>query len=220
MERPAVIQPMAHARPLTPARIASIGFVALLHVLFIYALITGLAQRFVQQIPHEITAEVVKPPPEKPQPPPPVEVNLPQPAMPTVQPPMVKIQQPRVVTHAITTVVAPPAPPTPAPPVVVKAPPPAPTPAKGIMSTHTRPPYPPEALRLSQQGKVLLRMAITADGSVSDASVVGSSGSSALDQAAVEWVKEHWRYKPATQDGHPVATTQEAAIVFDLKNAG
>jgi len=33
-------------------------------------------------------------------------------------------------------------------------------------------------------------------------------------------VKDHWRYKPATQQGKPVASSVMAAVVFDLRNAG
>jgi TonB family protein len=93
------------------------------------------------------------------------------------------------------------------------------TAARGVMTTHTTPPYPSIEARLGHAGTVTLRLSVSADGSVIDAQVENSSGSSALDQAAIAWVKEHWRYTPATHDGTAVPATTEAAIRFDLKNA-
>jgi len=222
MERPGHAIPVKSRQPLTPTRIASLGVVGLLHVMLIYALATGLAVRMVKQLPRELVAQVIEPQQPKPEPPPPVQVDLAKPALPSVQVPVVKIAQPHVVTHAITTIVAPPRPQTPAAPVVTKPepPPPAPSPASSIARTHTIPPYPDQARRLGQQGTVRLKIDVATDGSVSDASIVNSSGSDVLDEAAVAWVKDHWRYKPATQDGHAVATSVQAAVVFNLKNAG
>jgi TonB family protein len=74
------------------------------------------------------------------------------------------------------------------------------------------------ARRLNEQGTVHLSLAVAPDGRVSDATVVDSSGTSTLDEAAVAWVKSHWLYKPATQAGHAVSATVEANVVFDLKN--
>jgi protein TonB len=54
---------------------------------------------------------------------------------------------------------------------------------------------------------------------VTNAQIEQSSGSNDLDSAAVQWVVAHWRYKPATQNGQPVVSTTEAAVVFNLKNA-
>src|ERR1700761_1340291 len=91
--------------------------------------------------------------------------------------------------------------------------------ASGVTSTHTTPPYPPVARRLGQQGTVILSITVAADGSVSAAQVAPSSGGPELDQAAVDWVKAHWRYKPATQGGVAVTSTTQAAVKFDLKEA-
>ena len=91
--------------------------------------------------------------------------------------------------------------------------------AVGITSTHTTPPYPSNDARLGRQGTVTLGLSIDASGLVTDAQVLASSGSDTLDEAAIAWVKSHWRYQPATHDGVAVATTTKAAIRFDLKNA-
>jgi protein TonB len=218
MERPGHFLPVTRTHRLTPTRIASLGFVGVLHVLMIYALATGLATRFIKQLPHELTAQVLPTPQPKSEPPPPVQVQMAQPTLPTVQVPLVKIDTPRP-AQTITTIVAPPHPQVTAP-VAVTPPAPAPTAASGIARTHTIPPYPDVARRLGQHGTVTLHISISADGEVTDASVANSSGSDYLDSAAVAWVKDHWRYKPATQQGHAIASSVMAAVVFDLKNAG
>ena len=91
--------------------------------------------------------------------------------------------------------------------------------ASGLTNTHTTPPYPAVARRLGEQGTVILSIAVAADGSVSAAQVATSSGVPELDQAALDWVKGHWRYKPAMQGGVAVPSTTQAAVKFDLKQA-
>ncbi len=73
-------------------------------------------------------------------------------------------------------------------------------PAEAIAETHTFP-APPVGAKPSSPVTVRLLLSITADGFVSDASVIASSGSSTLDQLAVDWTKAHWRYRPARRDG-------------------
>ena len=91
--------------------------------------------------------------------------------------------------------------------------------ALSIASTHSIPPYPPLAIRMEEQGTVTLRLEISAEGRVTNATVENSSGSARLDQAAVSWVIGNWRYQPATRDGVAVPTTAEAMVKFDLRNA-
>lgn len=92
-------------------------------------------------------------------------------------------------------------------------------PAQSIMSTHTIPPYPPIAIRLGEQGNVTLQVHISENGAVTDAVVLRTSGHPRLDEAAVAWVKAHWRYRPAEQAGKPVASTMSAVVKFELRNA-
>jgi protein TonB len=91
------------------------------------------------------------------------------------------------------------------------------TPAEAIAGTHTQPPYPELAIRLGQEGTVQLKLSIGTDGAVTNATVESSSGSPNLDQAAIDWIKAHWRFHPAVEHGAPVAWTSEAAVVFNLK---
>ncbi len=89
-------------------------------------------------------------------------------------------------------------------------------PASAVAETHTIPSYPALDRRLNHQGTVLLTVMIDAQGNVSDASVAKSSGYDGLDAAAVAWVKEHWRYKPAMHNGSAVAATARAEVTFRL----
>jgi protein TonB len=88
----------------------------------------------------------------------------------------------------------------------------------GIIATHTAPPYPPIARRLGVEGRVMLRLTVSAEGKVSAAEVVTSSGRDDLDQAALQWIKAHWTYRPAMSNGVPTAGQTLATIVFSLVN--
>ena len=85
-----------------------------------------------------------------------------------------------------------------------------------LFSTHTTPPYPPLERRLGFEGNVLLKLTVDADGEVADAVVVRSSGHDDLDRAAASWVKAHWRYLPALQNGLAIASTTNALVTFKL----
>jgi len=200
-----------------------IGGVIALHVFLAYALITGLAQRIVLDAPKLLSAEVL-PQKEVEQPPPPVKPEMAQPTVPTVPAPVIRVEREQPPVHAVTVVQGPPQPPTPARQPVVAPPPPAPpvapTAARAVPGTHTIPPYPDMARRLGQSGTVTLAIALDASGTVQNVTVQNSSGVTTLDAAAVAWVKEHWRYEPATKDGKPVASSVAAAVKFDLTKAG
>lgn len=75
--------------------------------------------------------------------------------------------------------------------------------------------YPEDALRSLQEGTTILAFTIGADGKVSSPSIVRSSGSPALDQAALAGVLS-WLYKPAIQGGRPIAVPWKAQVVFRL----
>lgn len=200
-------------RPMTPERIVGIGFVGLLHVLAIWAIVSGLGIKIVNAIaPKDIQLTLPKneeppPPAETPKPP---TVELPTVKTESAPPPDITIDQPMAQQPQIVAAVTNPVTPQPITPD---------TSAAGIMNTHTTPPYPELDRRLGNQGTVKLRLAISPQGIVTSADVVQSSGFPSLDQAAVSWVLGHWKYKPAVQAGSPVASTTVAAVVFNIKNA-
>jgi protein TonB len=88
--------------------------------------------------------------------------------------------------------------------------------AQGIAQTHTIPPYPPIETRLDHEGDVLLKLSIDSDGAVADAAIAHSSGYPGLDNAAVGWVKVHWRYVPAMRGGIATVSTAEVTVRFRL----
>ena len=97
-------------------------------------------------------------------------------------------------------------------------PPPPPTPAQPTTShAVTADDYPPVSIRLQEQGKVAIKYTIATDGSVTECAVTGPSGKPRLDDAACTMVKKRWKFKPATQDGKPVAVSLPAEVIFALK---
>ncbi|HVW74841.1 MAG TPA: TonB family protein [Rhizomicrobium sp.] len=88
--------------------------------------------------------------------------------------------------------------------------------ATAISSTHTVPSYPPIARRMGEEGKVTLRLTVSAEGRVIQADIVTSSGRVELDQTAQAWIMAHWTYKPALRDGAAVASQVLATVTFSL----
>lgn len=81
--------------------------------------------------------------------------------------------------------------------------------------SNPKPEYPRLAKSRGWQGKVLLRVQVTADGHSADISVQQSSGHELLDEAAVEAVK-NWSFIPAKRGDTPVASTVSVPIKFKL----
>ncbi|MGA7711476.1 MAG: TonB family protein [Rhizomicrobium sp.] len=64
--------------------------------------------------------------------------------------------------------------------------------------------YPPDAVEEIREGDTTVGFTITAQGTVTDATVVKSSGHADLDTAALICVR-NWQYRPAVANGEPVA---------------
>ena len=77
------------------------------------------------------------------------------------------------------------------------------------------PGYPHLAATLGQQGLVVLRMTIGADGQVTAVEVLESSGYARLDQAALAALAK-WRFTPAVINGVPVESEQVLPVRFRL----
>lgn len=93
---------------------------------------------------------------------------------------------------------------------------PAMTQARPVGGAIRPPPYPEQALRRNEQGRVLIRVEVAPDGTPLSVSLAQSSGSTVLDDAALTAVR-HARFSPATRGGMPVAGTAEVPIVFRLE---
>lgn len=78
------------------------------------------------------------------------------------------------------------------------------------------PQYPSVSRELGEQGRVLVRAMVTADGRVGQVVLRKSSGFSYLDQAALEGVK-HWRFVPARQGERHVSAWVLVPVVFSLE---
>ena len=88
-----------------------------------------------------------------------------------------------------------------------------------IMATHTLPPYPAMSVMTSEQGRTLVDVDIGADGVPTGAKVFQSSGSARLDDAAVEHVKNVWRWNAPIVSCQPVAVSTRVSILWDLRDA-
>lgn len=82
---------------------------------------------------------------------------------------------------------------------------------------NPKPLYPAISRRLSEQGRVVLRVHVEADGRAADVQLHTSSGSPRLDQSALETVRR-WKFVPAKLDQQTVAAWVLVPIAFILKD--
>ena len=212
-------------RNVQQARPGLFALIALGHVALIG---TVMAAKFVYERPAGSETEIsfideAKPPPPKP-PEPTVdpaqptksEVFIPDPILPPVKGP----------TEPLTTTSEPPIPSGPIAGTGKLPDPPLPPIAEVVRkgpvfitaADNIRPPY-PAAMRESDREAVLrLRLSIDANGRVTAVESVGRADPIFLD-AARRHIMKAWRYRPATEDGRPVATSTTVTLKFELGNA-
>ncbi|HLQ39233.1 MAG TPA: energy transducer TonB, partial [Planctomycetota bacterium] len=68
-------------------------------------------------------------------------------------------------------------------------------------------------------GKVEIELSLTAEGRVSAARVLQSSGHELLDQTTLAALRQ-WRFRPATRDGVPVASLFRQVVTWVIAAAG
>jgi periplasmic protein TonB len=118
----------------------------------------------------------------------------------------------------------------PAPVVASPASPPANTPANNASEPavtsarfdaaylhNPHPEYPPISRRLGEEGKVLLKVRVTADGRASAVDIEKSSSFERLDDAALRSVTR-WRFVPAKRGDEAIESTVIVPVVFRLDN--
>lgn len=217
-----------------PIVIAVVG----LHVLGLWALQAGLLRRAVELVvPVSVLSDLIEPPqpqttptPQAPQPrpaPTPKSASQPRPVLPpAVQP--VAIATPTPAPLAPTGVTEPQTPaPAAALAAVEPAAPPAPpappaTPKIELPSSsadylnNPPPAYPPLSKRLGEQGKVVVRAFIEANGTATKAEIRTSSGYERLDKTALQTVLR-WRYVPGKRAGVVEAMWFNVPINFVLE---
>ncbi|MDM7954925.1 MULTISPECIES: energy transducer TonB [Blastomonas] len=207
-------------------KIVSLVVVAVIHIVVIYALVTGLAYSAVKTVAEKLNVvdvqeEVVE---ETPPPPPPPDQPITPP--PVVTPPPI-VRTPPTTAPTITTTNTPPPvfipQPIAAPPPAPPAPPPAPSKASGASprgnpgSWATPNDYPARALREERTGTTRFRVNIGPDGRVTDCQITGSSGHADLDEATCKNVTRRARFKPA-QDaaGNAIGDTWASAVRWEI----
>lgn len=173
--------------------------------------------------PAPVPPKVVKPVVKKPAPKP---VPKPTPAKPKPVP----VTQPAPVAKA-QPLVAPVAPATPVAAASSQSPGSASTPAKTRQAgsgggssapiardarlNNPEPPYPPESRRRGEEGRVVLKVRVSKEGTAESVEVEHSSGYRRLDMAARKTVSR-WRFIPAKQNDSAVAAWAGVTIIFKL----
>lgn len=212
----AYFAPPEQARPAFWRRCFSFGSVAGLHLLGLL-LAVGLAVRpDLAQPLHALTVRVLEiaPTPPKVEPPRPKPV-APQPEAPLLPPPVLTAASTAatVSTFAVA--------PQPEPrPVESHPAPPAALPVVAARFDadylqNPKPVYPPMSRRLGEEGKVILRVRVGAQGASLAVDIRQSSGHPRLDEAARAAV-EKWRFVPARQGGEAVEATVLVPLHFTL----
>ena len=81
--------------------------------------------------------------------------------------------------------------------------------------SELKPPYPPQKELAGEEATLRLRLTIDAQGRVTAVDPVGSADPVFL-AAARRHILAHWRYQPATEDGHPVPSSTVVTLQFEL----
>ena len=204
--------------------------VLLFHGLAIWALQSGLLMRAVEVVvPAEILAQIVDLPATQvapvPKPPEPVkqEMNKVKPAA-QVSPTVLAIENATPSPNApAIQAIAPPAPYLPNVPVATVATPAPPAAPKIVLPSsdaeylsNPKPTYPAMSKRLGEQGKVVVRVLIGADGLPQKSELRQSSGFDRLDESALATVMK-WRYVPGKRDGKAEPMWFDVPIIFRLE---
>ncbi len=206
-------------------RISPVGLavVALAHVLLLYVLVS----LKVVPVPEQIETVMVRmldaspPPPPAPQPKITPPKPLPQASKPVPQP---AVQAPPLLaaqstapspSNAIQDVPKPtPAPVAPAAPSTPQVTAPR---FDADYLDNPAPRYPPLSKRMGEEGKVIVRVWVDAEGRAERVELKTSSGFERLDKAALDAVAR-WKFVPARQGDKPVAAPVLVPISFILHN--
>jgi TonB family protein len=179
-------------------RLVSAGFAAIIHLVLLLVLASGVAVRPLGQISHDLKIAIIAGPEREAGSPPPPPFR--DPTLLNVSPPEVVIAQdisPDTENSeaAATQLLAP-----------------RPDPSR----PNARPSY-PASFVAPDDGKtiiVIVKAFVLKDGTIRDCAVAGSSGLPVLDGAAVDFVKTHWRFLPASLDGKPVEDWTTVEVTF------
>ena len=192
------------------------------HVAIIYAFANGMVHGVIKQITDRVVVVPVKDPPPRPVDPlpPPVIQQLtpslkPDPLerlIPVVEDPVPVNVNPNLNLNAIIAEQGSPAPPVHVVKRVLGGL------GKGFPNTDDF--YPPQSIRLHQEGAPIVRTCVDEKGRLSAApTLVQSSGTASLDEGALRLAKAgSGHYRPTTEDGQPVVSCYDFRVVFHIRN--
>ncbi len=194
-----------------------------LHLLLGYAALYLSVKNDLIQLPPSISVRLLpmleekKVDPAKPLPPPPKPLRRPPLAQP--QPVLAVTNSPPSNSSFVV------APQPPVPPVQPMAAPPAPpAPVVAVVAArfdadylhNPKPVYPTLSRRNNEEGRVMLKVRVSAQGGALDVAIAKSSGFARLDSAAADAVTR-WRFVPAKRGDEPVESSVIVPITFALE---
>lgn len=232
--RSAVSAPAGLVSTRTRRNAVGIGVAALLHVGVLAVIVRSIGESSPPVVPPQpliaisLLTQAEDKPATKPRPEPakPPEKTTSKTLQPKSQPtPRVQNTSPPVLTSAATatnpvetTAAAAPAPPAPPAPVPAReAPVPVVAPRfDAAYLANPIPEYPRISRRMGEEGRVMLRVHVGADGKPLEVTIAKSSGYPRLDEIARDTVLRSWRFVPARQGDQAVAGTVRVPIDFTL----
>ena len=217
------------------------GAVLAFHALAIWALQSGLLMRAVEMVvPVEVIAQIIEPPKPVIPPPPVVPKEPPPPVKQAVVKPAPPVPQTQALPQILAVETPTPAPSAPAP-VQIAAPAPILPPSVPVAAVATPSPvavpvatakvlpstdaddlynpnqrYPRMSQTMGEQGTVMVRILIGANGLPLKAELQKTSGFERLDQAALDFVMQS-RYKPGTLGGKPTEMWMGREVKYILR---
>jgi protein TonB len=197
---------------------AGLGITLALHALVVLGLLGYAPARRTLLAAAPIMVDLIAPPRIETRPAPPTELPKPKPVAKSAPLPAEPAPLLALPAGAPSPVTAPPAPPA---PVEIVAPPAAaPVLTQPIFNAdyldNPAPAYPALSRRLGEQGRVILRVLVNAQGGADDVLVRTSSGHARLDDMALDTVRR-WRFVPAKRGAEPVAAWVLIPISFRLE---
>ena len=210
-------------RPSHSERIATSIVVIAIHLLLAYGALYFSVRNELVQLPPSLSVRLL-PMLEDKKPetlPPPVKTPPPARKTPPPQPqPVLAVTK---TAESPAPFVVPPQPPAPPPPPIAAAPtqaaPQGPVTAARFDADYLhnpKPSYPAISRRNSEEGKVLLRVRVSAQGTALDVDIKQSSGFARLDEAAREAVGR-WRFVPAKRGDETIESSVVVPITFALE---
>lgn len=190
------------------------------HAALLAAVIMAKPELVTHWIPNPTTVTLIPQPKEPPENPPPPQPSPRQPSSidhPKIEAPIPQPSQPEVESTPLPIPDLDPIPVDPGPATTKLPPQPVRAGPRFITPDYdVKPPYPQSKLRDGQEAVLRLRLSIDARGRVTAVEPVGSADPVFL-AAARRHLIAHWRYKPATEDGRPVATSTVISLTFRLE---